>query len=193
VKIACVILAGGEGRRIGGGKPLRSLGGATLLDRAIDHARLASRLVAIAVREAAQAGYAGEPLVYDDPSIEGPLAGLVAALRFGKNEGAGAVLTIPSDMPFLPRDLAPRLETSLAGRAAAIASSGGNLHPVCGLWRVEAIGEVPRYLETGKRSLKGFAGAIGFTEVEWPVEAVDPFFNINTLADLKAAERLLAP
>jgi molybdopterin-guanine dinucleotide biosynthesis protein A len=33
--VRIVILAGGEGRRIGGGKPMRMLGGETLLDRAL--------------------------------------------------------------------------------------------------------------------------------------------------------------
>ena len=43
-----VILAGGAGRRIGGGKPLRMLGGVTLLDRALAIARAWSDEVLVA-------------------------------------------------------------------------------------------------------------------------------------------------
>jgi molybdenum cofactor guanylyltransferase len=73
-----------------------------------------------------------------------------------------------------------------------VASSGGHLHPVCGLWRVSALDAVPAYLASGRRSLRGFAEAAGFTAVDWPIEPLDPFFNINTPEDLAAAERLLA-
>jgi molybdopterin-guanine dinucleotide biosynthesis protein A len=45
-----VILAGGEGRRIGGGKPQRMLGGETLLDRALGRARSWSDEVLVAAR-----------------------------------------------------------------------------------------------------------------------------------------------
>ena len=45
-----VILAGGEGRRIGGGKPQRLLGGETLLDRALRRARSWSDEVLVAAR-----------------------------------------------------------------------------------------------------------------------------------------------
>ena len=49
-----VVLAGGEGRRIGGGKPGLMLGGVSLLDRALALAAGYGRPVAIAVREAGQ-------------------------------------------------------------------------------------------------------------------------------------------
>jgi len=123
VKIASVILAGGEGSRIGGDKPMRLLGGTTLLDRAIDYASGLSDKVAVAVRDQ-QVGDAGVAVIRDNPTIEGPLAGLVAALRFASDEDADAVLTLPADMPFLPPDLADRLAEELANNRAAIATSG---------------------------------------------------------------------
>ena len=95
-------------------------------------------------------------------------------------------------MPFLPRDLLQRLRIAIGESASAIARSGGHLHPVCGLWRVSALNCVEPYLDTGKRSLKGFAEAIGFVAVEWASEPSDAFFNINDLADLEIAERLAA-
>ena len=187
MKVAAVILAGGEGTRIGGDKPLRMLGGRRLIDRAEDLGRQWSNIVAVAVREPAQAGGGRATPIFDEQGIEGPLAGLVAALRFGAEAGAEAVLTIPVDMPFLPVDLSDRLEGSLAGVEAAIASSGGRLHPVCGLWRVSALERLADYVASGRRSLRGFAEAIGFRAVEWTAES-DPFFNINSAEDLAEAD-----
>jgi len=170
-----VILAGGEGRRMGGGKPQRLLGGETLLDRALARARRWSDEVLVAAREGGD--------IQDDPAIEGPLGGVAAALALG-----GDVLTIACDMPFLPDDLPVRLRRDAA---ATVAASGGRLHPVCALWKAEADQALPAYLATGRRSLTGFAEAVGFEAVEWPMEPVDPFFNVNDEANLARAEALL--
>ena len=191
MNLTVVILAGGQGSRIGGTKPLKLLGSERLIDRAMRMARQWSQCVAAVVRDAGQVGDVQCRQILDEPGIEGPLAGLAATLRFGKAEGFNCVLTIPADMPFLPSDLGQRLVNEFGGANAAIASSGGHLHPVCGLWRTSALGALPDYLATGRRSLRGFAEAIGFQAVEWPAEPEDPFFNINSLEDLVKAERLL--
>ncbi|MES2001007.1 MAG: molybdenum cofactor guanylyltransferase [Pseudomonadota bacterium] len=191
MKIAVVVLAGGEGRRIGGNKPLRLLGDRSLLDRAVELGRQWSDMIAVAVRNEAQVKGGDCACVLDDPTIAGPLGGLVAALRFARDAGADAVLTLPADMPFLPDDLLGRLDHALGDRRAAIASSGGQLHPVCGLWLTAAIDGVPNYLASHRRSLSGFAKAVGYAAAEWPAGPNDPFFNINSADDLAVAEARL--
>ena len=52
--VAVVILAGGEGTRIGGGKPLRRLAGERLIDHALRTAHGWSNMVAVAVRDPGQ-------------------------------------------------------------------------------------------------------------------------------------------
>lgn len=189
--IAVVVLAGGYGRRMGGGKPQRMLAGETMLARALGQAAALSDLVALAARDPAQVGPPeGVALILDAP-IEGPLGGLAAALAYAREQGRAAVLTLPCDMPFTPPDLGARLGAALDHHAAAIAASGERLHPVCGLWRVGALEHLPAWAASGRRSLKGFAEAIGFTAVHWPIEPADPFFNVNTAEDLAAAEARL--
>jgi molybdopterin-guanine dinucleotide biosynthesis protein A len=188
---AVVVLAGGEGSRIGGGKPLVMLGENTRVERALERARAWSNRTVVSLRSADQAGQLGLPWIADAPGIDGPLAGLASALEWARGQGANGLLTIPCDMPFLPDELPQRLVAGIGEMGAAIAASGGNLHPVCGLWRTAALVEVPTYCASGKRSLRGFARHIGFAEVEWPATARDPFFNINSPADLAAAEALL--
>lgn len=190
--IAVVILAGGEGKRIGGNKPSRMLAGVSLLDRAVAYAGSQATLCAVAVREERQAGDVDISVIQDDAEIDGPLGGLVSALRFAREKGADAALTIAADMPFLPPDLADRLLETLQQNRAAIASSGGHQHPVCGLWRTEALDAVAEYLASGRRSLKGFAELVGYVAVEWPTDPLDPFFNINLERDLAEAEHLLS-
>jgi molybdopterin-guanine dinucleotide biosynthesis protein A len=190
-EIAVVILAGGEGRRIGGNKPGRLLNGKRLIDRALDRALSWSELVAISVRDPATLGPDDVPILPDTPDIGGPLAGLASALRFAAECGCDLVLVIPADMPFVPPDLPDRLIAAIGDLGCAIASSGGHLHPVCGLWRATAAEHLAGYLAGQGRSVKGFAAMIGFREVEWPCEPLDPFFNINTADELIEAERRL--
>lgn len=166
------------------------LAGRTLLDRAIEQARQWSDLVFVAVRDPAQAAGTASYPILDESGIAGPLAGLVAALRHADAKGCEGLLTIPADMPFLPNDLADRLSCGMTKQQVAIAASGGQLHPVCGLWPNSVRKNVPSYLSTGRRSLRGFADAVGYVAVEWPADP-DPFFNINAAEDLAAAERRL--
>jgi molybdenum cofactor guanylyltransferase len=161
---AVLILAGGEGRRIGGGKPRRLLGGLTLLERAIEQAKRWSDRVAIAARSLEQVEEVGVPILLDPPGLEGPLGGLACALRLERP----VVLTIACDMPFLPDDLPDGLATALPGHGAALAASGGHVHPVCGLWRADKLVQVRDYAASGRRSLIGFAETIGYAAVEWP-------------------------
>jgi molybdopterin-guanine dinucleotide biosynthesis protein A len=190
MKTAVVILAGGEGRRIGGGKPLRMLRGRSLIDRAVEFARRLSSDVALSVRDVSQLAEAKIDRILDAPAIEGPLAGLASALRYADEREAEALLTIPCDAPFLPPDLLERLSHRF-DTMAAVPSSGGRLHASCALWRPEALDRLDSYLEAGRSSLHGFAAHVGCVEVAWPDEPFDPFFNINSEDDMAGAEALL--
>lgn len=186
-----VILAGGEGRRMGGGKPLRTFEGLPLIDHAIGIAQRQSGLIAVAVRAPEQvAGRSDVTLLHDDPAVEGPLAGLASALAFARRCGAGEVLTIPCDAPRLPADLGWRLRDGLTGsHRVAMASSHGRLHPTCALWRVSVLPNLADYRASGRGSLMGLAEVAGMATVDWGEAHPDPFVNLNTLQDLERETR----
>lgn len=180
-----VVLAGGEGRRMGGGKPLRHLRDKSLIDHALDRAASWSPHVAVSVRSSDQVGPTGYPLLFDDPAIEGPLAGLAAALTFASQEGFERVLTLPCDMPDLPDDLARRLDEALSnGAGVAVASCEGRLHPVCAAWKVVALAGLSDYRAGGRSSVRGFANVVGEEVVTWDDGFATAFENINTPIDL---------
>jgi molybdopterin-guanine dinucleotide biosynthesis protein A len=186
-----VVLAGGEGRRMGGAKPLRLFRGERLIDRALAFARRQSDTVAVSVRRPDDLPPMGCAALIDDPGIEGPLAGVAAALAFARAAGCEAVLTLPCDLADPPADLAEALARELSeGVGVAMAASGGRLHPACSLWRPDRVlAALPDYLATGRRSLLGLAQQTGFAAVEWSVDGGDPFLNLNTPEELAAAEQ----
>jgi molybdopterin-guanine dinucleotide biosynthesis protein A len=73
----------------------------------------------------------------------------------------------------------------------AVASSGGQVHPVIGLWRVALRHELRHALvEEDIRKIDRWTGRYRMATVIWSTEPVDPFYNANTLQELSEAERL---
>ena len=190
VRIFGVILAGGEGRRMGGAdKALLLLAGETLLCRAIS--RLAPQVERLAISaNGDSARFAACVLpVLADAKRQGPLSGLLAALHWAENSGADAVVTAPVDCPFLPADLVPRLLFA-AENGVALATSGGALHPTFGFWPVRLAAALDDFLASGaKPRVRDFAIAHGMQPANFPDDAA--FANLNTPEDLARAESLL--
>ena len=192
--IPAVILAGGLSRRMGGGdKALRPLAGQPVLGHVID--RLRPQVAALALNangDATRFAGFGLPVVADDAAdFAGPLAGILAAFDWAAqtHPTASAVLTVPADTPFLPRDLAARLA---AAGAPALARSGGRIHPVVGLWPLALRADLRRALRAeGLRKVEDWTARLAPSLVDFEAAPVDPFFNINTPDDLELAEALL--
>ncbi|SFP79275.1 molybdenum cofactor guanylyltransferase [Bradyrhizobium sp. Ghvi] len=195
-----VLLAGGLARRMGGGdKPMRTIGGRTILERVI--ARLSPQcdgLILNANGDPARFGAFGSPVISDDvPGFPGPLAGVLAALDWTATNRPDVdwVLSAAGDCPFLPRDLVARLHEARARENAqlAVAASGGQSHPVIGLWRVALRDELRHALVVEDlRKIDRWTARYPLATVTWPAEPLDPFFNANTVEDIAEAERLAA-
>jgi molybdopterin-guanine dinucleotide biosynthesis protein A len=195
-----VLLAGGLARRMGGGdKPMRAIGGRTLLDRAID--RLAPQcdgLILNANGDPARFAAAGLPVVADTvEGFAGPLAGILAALEWTKANRPDIewVVSIPTDSPFLPADLVGRLHQARIAAATplACARSGDQRHPVVGLWPVTLAGALRHALVVEDiRKIDRWTALHGIAEAVWPLDPHDPFFNANRPEDLEEAEAILA-
>ena len=193
-EIAAVILAGGQSRRMGGGdKGLLPFGAGTVIGQVI--ARLSPQVGRMAINangDPARFAEYGLPVLPDGlPGHPGPLAGVLAALDWAILQGADWVVTVPSDTPFLPIDLVIRLVQAVqAGAPLAIAASAGHFHPTCGLWPVQLRGDLAATLQNNQRKLRDFTDRHGAVAVSFPSGPPDPFFNINTPADLAQAQNL---
>jgi molybdenum cofactor guanylyltransferase len=199
-KIPGVLLAGGLARRMGGGdKPMRTIGGRTILQRVI--ARLAPQcdgLILNANGDPARFAAFGLPVIADSVAdFPGPLAGILAALDWmaANRPDVSLVLSAAGDCPFLPRDLVSRLHDALVKENAqlAVAASGEQSHPVIGLWSVSLRDELRHALVVEDiRRIDRWTARYRLATVRWPTEPLDPFFNANTVEDIAEAERLAA-
>ena len=195
-----VLLAGGLARRMGGGdKPMKTIGGRTILERVI--ARLAPQcdgLILNANGDPARFASFGLPVVADTvEGFAGPLAGVLAALDWAAAHRPDVewVLSAATDCPFLPRDLVARLQRARIeeGAQLAVAASGDQTHPVIGLWNVALRGELRHALVVeDMRKIDRWTARYKLATVTWPDKRVDPFFNANTVEDVAEAEQLAA-
>lgn len=203
-EVTGALLAGGRSLRMEGrDKCVVELGGKPMLEHVISRLRPQVHRIVIIANDAPErfSGYC-LPVVPDTlEGHAGPLAGLHTALEWTVSETPEAkyLLTVPVDTPFLPLDLVARLSAAVSDKKAssAIASSGGKLHPVVGLWDVGLIGEVADALQSGTRAMTRFAEVQKSAVADFPLVGsddlrVDPFFNINTPEDLERAEALIA-
>ncbi len=130
----------------------------------------------------------------------GPLAGIHRGLSHVRERlpPTSHVLTLPVDCPFFPEDLAGRLTASLTSADdVALASSGGQVHPVIGLWPVGLADRLAAWLaDPPTLKVRAFLDREPLQVVEFAIRdsefgTVDPFFNVNTPEDHALSLRLL--
>ena len=188
-RITGVILAGGQGRRMGSvDKGLRELRGKPMIEWVLE--RFAPQVDAVLInanQNLERYARFGHPVVTDEiGGFAGPLAGLQCALRAARHP---RVATVPCDSPFLPEDLVARLDTALQAQQAqlAVAKTGNQPHPVFCLCRRDVLPHLTQFLAGGGRKIDAWYATLRVVEVAFDDEA-DAFSNINTPEELLAFE-----
>lgn len=198
-----VVLAGGRSQRMGGReKALIDLAGEPMLAHILQ--RFGPQVGALAINangDPERFTTFSLPVIADlVPDFPGPLAGILAGLRWAiaARSGATHIATVSSDAPFIPLDLVARLAEAAmaAGGGIAVAQSSGKPQPVVGLWPLGIADELEATLATGERRVHRWVEMQGSEIVDFaPMEiggrTIDPFFNVNTPADLAEAETLM--
>lgn len=179
--ITGLVLAGGQGRRMGGAdKGLQVHAGRALAEGAL--ARLAPQVGALMVsanRHLDDYAAFGAPVITDTlPDHPGPLAGMLAGLQAMRTDWLAVV---PCDVPGFPLDLVPRLASKVSGVHAAFARTT-RPHPVFCLLHRSLQPALARDIAAGQRRVNDWMAAQGAIEVLFDEEAA--FANLNTLAEL---------
>jgi len=193
MKPAAVILAGGRSSRMGGGdKCLLPLGDRPLIDHILDAlTRQTGDILINTNSDPAPFLKYGQPVLPDAiPGFQGPLAGILTGMLWSRRRHPRQVhlLTVASDVPFLPHDLVARLSHSLSDQRAdiAIASSPEGTHPTIGLWPVDLAQRLEHDLMEGTvRSVHQWISGFRVACAEFDTVALA---NINTPAELAACQ-----
>jgi len=190
MSITGVILAGGQGRRMGGAdKGLIEFLGKPLISHVIQ--RLSPQVDEILIsanREIETYAALGHLVISDDiEGFAGPLAGLHKGLAEARHP---YVLTVPCDTPLLPMSLVDRLMRGLTSRDAdvAVAKTGIQPHPVFCLCRKTLLPHLEAYLQNGGRKFEDWYSTLDVTEILFD-DAPQAFININTREELLCLEQ----
>lgn len=191
-----VVLAGGRSSRFGSDKMLADLGGRPLISHTLDHLRPQVAALAISANgDPARFAAFGLAVLPDPvPDHQGPLAGVLAGLDWAAARGFRAIVTAAGDTPDFPEDLVTALRvaaySSRAHLAIACTPDAGGVapHPTFALWPVSLRDALAEALAAGERRVRAFAEARGATRAIFEGRGAACFHNINTPADLAAAE-----
>ena len=188
--LTAIILAGGQGSRMGGlDKGLVPFDNNPLVSYAINAVVThVNEVIISANRSVSQYEKFGYKVIKDEITGGlGPLAGIYSGLLNCKTE---YLISIPCDTPFLPDNLTANLmnsvyETNCNGAIPYTKSPKEKklFHPTVMLLRTELKKSLADYLNNGGRKIKLWTDAEGFREVFFDNEK--HFENFNTLDDLK--------
>ena len=184
-----VVLAGGQGRRMGNvDKGLQLLDGRALVGWVLNRfvPQVDEVLINANRNRDAYAAF-GFRIVEDRVGgFAGPLAGMHAGLSEAKYE---RVAFVPCDTPFLPQDLVARLSMPLQDENVdlSVSKTGTQPHPVICLVRKRLLPHLTAYLDGGGRKVDGWYSTLNVTEVAFD-DQPRAFSNINTPEELKSIE-----
>ena len=193
IAITGVILAGGQGRRMGGvDKGLQAHLGMPLAMHAV--LRLSPQVGDIMInanRNLAAYESMGAPVWPDAlPDYPGPLAGFLAGLE---HCATPYLVTVPCDSPQFPEDLVARLAERLDADGAEIAIAATRedgelrLQPVFCLMNATVVESLIRFTGTGQRKIDAWTATLRHVAVEF--DDARAFINANTVAELRGLQR----
>lgn len=181
--LGAAVLTGGLSRRMGRTKALIEVDGRAMGDRVIDAARsVGAEPVVLIGGDPNELESLGAPVVPDRYPGEGPVAGILGALRHFEGT-ADRVLVLPCDLAHVEvATLLPLLEAERGDGVALVwVAATDRLEPMCAIWSVDATERIQELFDAGERAAHVVIGELPHVAV-----TVDPagLANINTPDEL---------
>jgi molybdopterin-guanine dinucleotide biosynthesis protein A len=215
-----IILAGGEGKRMGLPKAFLTIRDKPMIHWIMDRLRpLCDEFIVVIEPEVVNGGAwnqikkrtASAPdlilratsfewpsdakIVHDYVRGKGPLCGILSGLAVALNEWS---FVVSCDAPFVSPQLARTLLNYAGQSDVVVAEQGGKLQPLQGLYRQDAGPAALRRLQSNRLKMMEFLKDPSLRvhtvrEAEWSARGVSPltFTNVNTPDDLTSVSRLL--
>ena len=191
------ILAGGQSKRMGKDKLFLDLNNKKLIEHTIDKVKKYLKKIIIVTNQDNEF-FSKNNLTTVKDCIQGqlgPLVGILTAMKWAKENltNCSWIATFPCDTPFFPESIIENFIQESKKKESLIlcASSHGRKHNIFGLWSLDLYDKLRDDLINSKiRKVQDWTEKNKIKNLEFKFKDYDPFFNINTLDDLKFAKKL---
>ena len=192
-----VILAGGQSKRMGKDKLFLELNNKKLIEHTLDKVKKYLKKIIIITNQDNKFFFENNLTTVKD-CVEGqlgPLVGILTAMKWAKENLSKCswIATFPCDTPFFPESIIKRFIEESEKKESLIlcASSHGRKHNIFGLWSLDLYDKLKDDLINKKvRKVQDWTEKNKIKNLEFKFKDYDPFFNINTEADLGFAIKL---
>ncbi|WP_148253848.1 molybdenum cofactor guanylyltransferase MobA [Aidingimonas lacisalsi] len=174
-----LILAGGQGRRMGGrDKGLEPFAGRSLIEHACRplQGRVRELLINANRHLEAYRRYGDRVIEDREGGYQGPLMGIWSGLCATDDEW---LVIVPCDSPDLPDDLVDRLWTGKGEHDIAVAHDGDRAHPVVAIIRVALAEDLEAALVAGERKIDRWYDRHSWCHVDFS-DCPSAFANLNS-------------
>jgi len=178
---SCIILAGGQGKRVGGlDKGLVLYQGKPLIETVLEIMRpQVDDIIISANRNITSYQKYADNVVSDlSSSYQGPLAGIAACLKHCRHSHA---VVVACDMPGLPDDLVSRLLAAMKNNDISIAAVDKH-HQLALVLKTSLAESIQKQLDMDNRRLLQWVKSMAHASVSFDDEA-NAFMNLNHLPE----------
>ncbi len=191
-----IILSGGLSRRMGEDKSIKKISGKSLTELVLNRSsNQVDELIINSNKSHVIFNKLGLDVVINDciPGSLGPLVGILTGIKWAiQNSNYKWLASFPIDCPFFPENIIERFIEESKNYKILIAEGAGRLHPVFSMWEVSSYleNQLELYLKNGERKIDQFTKKFNTRVVKFTEFGYDPFFNVNTMDDLRKAQEI---
>jgi molybdopterin-guanine dinucleotide biosynthesis protein A len=191
--ISCIVLAGGEGKRLGADKAFLKVDGQALIEGIVEKMAQIGDEVIIVTNSPQRYGHLEAKLVSDILPGKGALGGVYSGLKAARSHHS---LVVACDMPFLDLRLLRYMILLSPGQDVVIPRVGGLTEPLHAIYSKQCLQPIERVLASGGCRIISFFPEVRVRYIEErEISLFDPqylsFFNINMPGDLEKARSLV--
>ncbi|MHB1342320.1 MAG: molybdenum cofactor guanylyltransferase, partial [Coriobacteriia bacterium] len=190
IPVTAAVLAGGRSMRMGVDKALLLVDGEPLVARVAEAVGAVCAHTIVVTNRPETLEHAGlapdVAILQDEIAYQGPLGGLVTALKNAQDDW---VFAVAADMPWLSPEVLRALWDARDGAQVVVPWTDKGLEPLLALYHRDCLSSAQRVLESGRRRLVAMFPSLKVIEVDVEtLRAVDPtlrsLLNVNTPEDL---------
>ena len=187
INCSVFILIGGESKRFGSTKYLSEIYGEPIINRIFESCKnfksytLVGKCLPIDLQN--------KPFLKDFYNIKAPINGLYTALEYSETEW---ILLLSSDLPLIDKNIFTKMwQYRNNKKNIIIPKIKGVLQPTCAFYNKKIKNACYEQIDKNDLSLINLIKRLEYYAIDFSEEP-DPFFNMNTEKDLRAAKKILS-